>query len=316
MTDSDTLQRFLFEGAAVRGELVRLDATWRAVLARHDYPPAVARLLGEMMAACALLAATLKFRGAVMMQIQGSGPLRLAVVECSAGLALRATAKWEGTPTGDFAKLVGPGRFAITLDPRDGGATYQGIVAVEGGSVAEALEHYMARSEQLDTRLILAADDRVAAGLLLQKLPGRASLDADAWNRLTRLAATLTQAELLRLPFRDILHRLFHEEDVRLFDAEPAHFACSCSRARVADMLRLLGPEEVRAIVAEQGRVEVTCEFCNQRYVFDSVDAEQLFAAAVLTPPRLKPPLSFSDCAGSAGRRRWRPSPGGTRPSG
>ncbi|MEO1767140.1 Hsp33 family molecular chaperone HslO [Thiobacter aerophilum] len=285
MNDNDTLQRFLFEAAAVRGELVRLDATWRAVLARHDYPPGVARVLGEMMAACALLAATLKFRGAVVMQIQGGGPLRLAVVECTAGLALRATAKWEGEATGNFAELVGTGRFAITLDPRDGGASYQGIVAVEGGSVGEALEHYMARSEQLPTRLILTADGERCGGLLLQKLPGRLSQDADAWNRLTQLADTLSPRELLGLPFHDILHRLFHEEDVRVFENEPVHFACSCSRARVADMLRLLGPGEVRAIIEEQGQVEVTCEFCNQRYVFDAVDAEQLFSAVLLASP-------------------------------
>lgn len=283
MTDSDTLQRFLFEGAAVRGELVRLDATWRAVRARHDYPPAVARVLSEMMVACALLAATLKFRGALVMQIQGSGPLRLAVVECSAGLSLRATAKWEGEATGDFAQLVGPGRFAITLDPKDGGASYQGIVAVEGPSVATALEHYMARSEQLATRLVLATDGEQAAGLLLQKLPGRLSQDADAWNRLAQLSGTLTEDELLRRPFRDILRRLFHEEDVRLFDPEPVHFACSCSRAKVVDMLRLLGAEEAHAILAEQGEVEVSCEFCNQRYRFDALDVKQLFATDVLT---------------------------------
>lgn len=284
MTDSDTLQRFLFEEAAIRGELVRLHATWRAVLARHAYPPDVARALGEMMAACALLAATLKFKGSVIMQVQGTGPVRLMVVECTASLALRATAQWDGEPAGTFADLVGQGRFAITLDPRDGGATYQGIVALEGDSVAEVLEHYMARSEQLPTRLVLAAEGDLAAGMLLQKLPGKTSPDADAWNRLSYLAATLSRQELMRLPFTDILHRLFHEEDVRLFEAEPVHFACTCSRERVANMLRLLGLSEVRSILAEQGEVEVRCEFCNQRYVFDVVDAEQLFASETLTP--------------------------------
>lgn len=284
MTDSDTLQRFLFEQAAVRGELVRLDATWRAVLARHDYPPAVARVLGEMMAAAALLAATLKFRGSLLMQVQGKGPLRLLVVECTAGRALRATAKWEGEPAGDFMQLVGDGRFAITLDPGEGSRAYQGLVAVDAATVAGVLEHYMARSEQLDTRLVLAADGGVAAGMLLQRLPGRTEADAEAWNRLAHLAATLGADELLRLPFREILRRLFHEEDVRVFDAEPVHFGCSCSRGRVAEMLRMLGAEEVRAILAEQGQVAVTCEFCNQRYVFDAVDAEQVLAAQWVPP--------------------------------
>ncbi len=284
MADSDTLQRFLFEHAAIRGELVRLDATWRAVLSKHDYPEPLARVMGEMMAACALLAATLKFNGAVIMQIQGTGPVRLVVVECTARFAMRATAKWESELTEtDFSALVGDGKFAITLDPKDGGNTYQGIVALEGHSVAEVLEHYMERSEQLDTKLVLAADGSVACGLLLQKLPEGVSEDADAWNRVHQLGATLSAPELLRLPFADIVHRLFHEEDVRIFEPQPVHFECSCSRERVGGMLRMLGAEEVRSILAEQGQVEVACEFCNQRYVFDAVDAEQLFASELIT---------------------------------
>jgi molecular chaperone Hsp33 len=284
MSDSDTLQRFLFEEAAVRGELVRLAATWQAVHARHDYPPAVARLLGELMAACALAAATLKFKGSLVMQIQGTGPVRLLVVECTANLSMRATAQWQGEPAGDLPTLVGDGRFVITLDPRDGGNAYQGIVEVDGASVAEVLEHYMARSEQLETRFLLAADGEVAAGLLLQKLPAGQPSEDDAWNRLARLSATLSEAELKRLPFREILRRLFHEETLRLFDAEPVHFACSCSRERVADMLRLLGSAEVADILAERGAVEVACEFCKQKYLFDAVDVAQLFRADRAAP--------------------------------
>jgi molecular chaperone Hsp33 len=283
MADSDTLQRFVFENAAIRGELVRLDATWRAILSKHDYPQPLAQLMGEMLAASALLAATLKFKGTLIMQIQGSGPVRLMVVECTAGFAMRATAKWDGELQGDFSTLIGNGRFAITLDPKDGGNTYQGIVELQGASVAEALEHYMERSEQLGTKLVLAADASHACGLLLQKLPEGKSEDADAWNRVSQLGATLSAAELFGLPFADIIHRLFHEEDVRVFDAQPVHFACSCSPARVGNMLRMLGLDEVRAILAEQGQVEVRCEFCNHRYVFDVVDAEQLFAADVVT---------------------------------
>jgi molecular chaperone Hsp33 len=284
MADSDTLQRFLFENAAIRGELVRLDATWRAVLSKHEYPEPLARVMGEMMAAGALLAATLKFNGTLIMQIQGTGPVRLVVVECTAQFALRATAKWEGElDDADFAALVGDGKFAITLDPKDGGNTYQGIVELQGRSVAEVLEHYMERSEQLGTKLVLAADSGLACGLLLQKLPEGKSEDADAWNRVNQLAATLSSNELLQLPFASIVHRLFHEEDVRIFDPQPAHFECSCSRERVSGMLRMLGLDEVRSILAEQGQVEVGCEFCNQRYVFDAVDAEQLFASEVVT---------------------------------
>jgi molecular chaperone Hsp33 len=284
MADSDTLQRFLFEHAAIRGELVRLDATWRAVLSKHDYPEPLARVMGEMMAAGALLAATLKFNGTLIMQIQGTGPVRLVVVECTAGFAMRATAKWDGDlGDADFAGLVGNGKFAITLDPKDGGNSYQGIVELAGGGVAQALEHYMERSEQLGTKLVLAADGATACGLLLQKLPEGASEDADAWNRVQQLGATLSLKELLNLSFAEIVHRLFHEEDVRIFDPQPVHFECACSRERVGGMLRMLGLAEVRAILAEQGKVDVGCEFCNQHYLFDAVDAEQLFAADVVT---------------------------------
>jgi molecular chaperone Hsp33 len=284
MADSDTLQRFIFENAATRGELVRLDATWRAVLSKHDYPEPLARVMGEMMAACALLAATLKFNGVVIMQIQGSGPVRLVIVECTAKFAMRATAKWEGElKDADFTKLIGDGKFAITLDPKDGSNTYQGVVALEGNTVAEVLEHYMEHSEQLDTRLVLAADPFLACGLLVQRLPGEVSEDEDAWNRINQLTATLSAQELVRLPFAEIVHRLFHEEDVRIFDPQPVHFECSCSRDRVGNMLRMLGLAEVRSILVEQGQVEVACEFCNQRYVFDPVDAEQLFASEVVT---------------------------------
>lgn len=277
----DTLQRFLFEQLPIRGEIVHLDATWQAVLQHHDYPGVLRRAMGELMAASALLAATLKLDGALILQIQGQGPVSLLVVECTGALTMRATAKWQGTlPEDDFRALVGDGRFVITLDPRDGRQTYQGIVPLEGNSVAEILQNYMTRSEQLDTRLVLAADAAHAAGLLLQKMPEQAVHDTDAWPRVGHLAATLSAAELLALPPADILHRLFHEEDVRLFEPQPVSFRCSCSKANVANMLRMLGQEEVHGILAERGQIEVHCEFCNRRYAFDAIDAEQLFAAA------------------------------------
>ena len=228
--ERDTLTRFLFEHAEVRGEVVRLDATWRAVLECHAYPEPIRNLLGEMMAAASLLAATLKFEGALIMQMQGSGPVTLAVVECSSEFHLRATAKWrDDLAPGDIATLLGQGKFVITIDPKSSNQIYQGIVALEGTTVAEVLEHYMLQSEQLETRLWLAADGEQACGLLLQRLPenaspGNASEDADAWNRALNLGNTLTSEELLKLPAREILHRLFHEEDLRLFDAAPSFF--------------------------------------------------------------------------------------------
>ncbi|HZN24351.1 MAG TPA: Hsp33 family molecular chaperone HslO [Burkholderiales bacterium] len=283
---NDTLQRFLFEHAPIRGEVAHLDATWRAVLERHEYPPVLRTVLGELMAAGALLAATLKFDGSIILQLQGSGPVKLIVVECTSEQTLRATAKWDGAlPDADagLAELLGDGRFVITLVPRDGRQSYQGIVAIDPAGVAASLEHYMQSSEQLDTRLWLAAGEEHAAGLLLQKLPERAEPDEDSWNRATQLAATLTTPELLKLPPQTLLHRLYHEEDIRLFDPRPVSFRCSCSNDRVVAMLRMLGYAEVRSILEERDAVEVTCDFCNRAYRFDSVDAEQLFAAAHTT---------------------------------
>jgi molecular chaperone Hsp33 len=285
-SDRDTLTRFLFEHAEVRGEVVRLDATWRAVLANHTYPEPIRNLLGEMMAAATLLAATLKFDGSLIMQMQGSGPVTLAVVECSSDFHLRATAKWrDDLVPGDIAALLGQGKFVITIDPKSSTQIYQGIVALEGTTVAQVLEHYMLQSEQLETRLWLASDGEQACGLLLQRLPEHASADTDAWNRALNLGSTLSAEELLTLPARDILHRLFHEEDLRLFEPRPVSFRCTCSRERVANMLRLLGLDEVHSILEEQGKIAVDCEFCNRHYAFDAVDAEQLFAADVLTQP-------------------------------
>lgn len=286
MIMNDSLQRFLFEHAPVRGEFVHLDATWQAVLDRHQYPAPLRKVLGELMAAAALLAATLKFDGAMILQMHGSGPVTLIVVECTSEQTLRATAKWTGELEKEtLASLLGTGRFVITLAGADGGQTYQGIVDLQGGSVAACLEHYMRHSEQLDTRLWLASDNRRAAGMLLQRVPGHAEPDADAWTRIMHLASTLTEAELLGLAPVQLLHRLYHEDDVRLFETRPVSFRCSCSSRRVFSMLRMLGPEEVRSIVAERGAVEVICEFCNKRYTLDPVDAEQVFATEPVTAP-------------------------------
>ncbi len=282
MKDSDFLQRFLFENAPIRGEIVRLESSWHTVMERHDYPPVLRDIMGELIAAAVLLAATLKLQGSLVLQIQGRGAVRLLVVECTGDLQLRATAKWTGELShGTLPELVGEGRFVITLDPKDGQQAYQGIVALEGNSVAEILQNYMTRSEQLETRLWLAADGKRAAGMLLQKLPGQPEHDADDWQRATHLGGTVRREELLGLSAQELIHRLFHEEDIRLFREQPVAFNCSCSRESVAQMLKMLGREEVESILAEHGTVEIHCEFCNHRYEFDSVDAAQLFTAAV-----------------------------------
>jgi len=285
----DSLQRFLFDQSNVRGEVVHLDAAWRAVLERHDYPPALRTVLGELMAASTLLAAMLKLKGALILQIQGQGPVSLLVVECDGELNVRAAAKWQDELDGlNFTQMVGDGRFVITLDPRDSGQTYQSIVALDGDSVAEVLQHYMQRSEQLETRLWLAADAQGAAGLLLQQMPfeggygASVEQDDDMWQRVTMLTDTVKHEELLDLPAEELIHRLYNHDDVRLFDPQHVAFHCSCTRDKVGRMLKMLGQDEVDAVLAEQGEVAVNCEFCNHSYRFDKVDAELVFASEVL----------------------------------
>ncbi|WP_035051434.1 Hsp33 family molecular chaperone HslO [Andreprevotia chitinilytica] len=273
----DTLERFIFDDAPVRGELVQLDAAYKEVLARHPYPPVLQKLIGELMSAAMLLSATLKFDGTLIMQMHGVGAVKLIVVEVTSEHTIRAMARWEGdVPDVSLGELLGHGKFMITLDPNEGEA-YQGIVGFESGQgVAEIIEHYMAHSEQLETRLWLACLDGKTAGLLVQKLPAGQG-DPDAWDRVQKLSETITTEELLGLAPRDILYRLFHQEQVRVFDPADPRFACTCSRDRVGSMLRMVGKDEVDSVVVEKGHVDVTCEFCGKGYHFDAIDVAQLF---------------------------------------
>lgn len=274
----DILERFLFEESPVRGELVQLDTTLAEVLSRHPYPAPLARLIGELMSAAALLTATIKLQGALVMQLHGTGAVKLIVVECASDMTLRAMARWDGEVADvSLADLLGEGKFIITLDPEEG-ETYQGVVGFEPGqSVAEIIENYMRRSEQLETRLWLASGSEHAAGLLLQKMPEAAGA-AEDWERIQHLAATVTEEELLTLDSQEVLYRLFHEETVRVFEPAVPTFACTCSRERVGGMLRMIGREEIDSVLAERGKVEVGCEFCNARYEFDPVDVVQVFS--------------------------------------
>lgn len=285
MAEADILSRFIFENTPIRGEIVRLEATWQTVLERHDYPVALRNILGELMAAAALLTATLKLDGALVLQIQGDGLVSLLVVECNSDMTMRATAKWseELPATESLETLVGNGKCVITLLPSEG-QSYQGVVPLEGDSIADIISGYMARSEQLDTVLWLASNATNAAGILLQKLPDQPLQDDDDWNRITHLSSTVTAKELLQLPVQTLLHRLFAEEDVRLFEPQPVAFSCPCSRAGVANVLRMLGKEEIAKLVDERKHIEVHCEFCNQRYEFDKIDAEQLFVTDIAAP--------------------------------
>lgn len=283
--DRDSLHRFLFDEMPVRGEIAHLDASWRAALEQIDYPPVIRNVLGEAMAAAVLLASSLKFEGGMTLQLQGGNPLTLLVVQCTSTLNLRGLAHWEGElpEQASLQELIGDSaRMAITIEmaieQRKTNERYQGIVPLEGETLAECFEGYFQRSEQLPTRLFLAATDKCAAGMLLQVLPGHEDEDR-AWEHVTTLGQTITPDELLELDAPNILHRLYHEDDVVLFESAPVAFRCSCHRERIADMLKSLGKVEADSIIEEQGSVDVSCEFCGKEYNFDAVDIEALFAS-------------------------------------
>jgi len=290
----------MFEHYPIRGHLVHLDASWRALIEHREYPDAIRTTLGEAVVASLLLAATIKFEGVLSLQLQGAGPVHLLLAQCTGGLGVRGLARYReddisGTAAGGIADLIGAGNLTVTVESDDGSQRYQGIVPITGERLADSLQIYFENSEQLPTRLWLYADEKGAAGMLLQRLPDEglrgtagagvpvadlAAVD-DAWRRVQLIAATLTADELRTLADAQILHRLFNEDDVRLFEPAPVYFRCRCSRERVSGMLLGLGEAETRSILDERGEVEVRCDFCNRAYVFDAVDVAQLFNAGV-----------------------------------
>lgn len=284
----DWLRRFLFEDAPVRGHWVRLSRSWQEAREHQSLPPAVLSLLGESLAATALLSASLKFSGTLTLQLSGgSGRVSMLVTQATDQRTLRGVAHLGQAEGGDsFQALVGGGRLVVSVEQGDGVVPWQGVVPLEGESLAAGLEGYFAVSEQLPTAIVLAADADHAAGLLLQKLPAPQSLGEaeavrvqDVWEEATLLLATLQPQELLSWDAEELLRKLFGGRDLRLFDGEAVRFACRCSRERVAAMLQGMGRQEIESIMAEQGSVSVTCEFCQKPYLFDAVDAASLFIA-------------------------------------
>lgn len=285
---SDLLQRFIFDNAAIRGECVSLQESWQEVLNRRDYPAPIRHALGEMMGAAALLTATVKIDGRLVLQIRSEGPVSLMMVECTSDHTLRAFAQWEGELPDDagLSDLTCEGTLAITIEVEGAKQPYQGVVSVQGDSIADTLETYFEHSEQLATRIWLSANDHNVSGLFLQQMPSEASEKESAeedWSRISQLAATITDDELLTLDVETLLHRLFHEEEVRLFDPTPLRFACTCSRDRVAETISMLGQEEAEQIIDAEGGIEVACEFCNEHYHFDKVDVAEIFTETVAT---------------------------------
>jgi molecular chaperone Hsp33 len=297
MHDRDCLHRFLFEHYPIRGHIVHLDAAWRALLEHRQYPVVVRDALGEATAASILLAATLKFEGTLSLELRGKGPMHLMLAQCSSDLGVRAVARYrDGVEESGLLSLSGAGNLTVTLENDDLSQRYQGVVPLESNELTDCLEGYFQNSEQLPTRLWLHADQRGVSGMLLQRLPdgaiaGRTAAVTgmpqavpdheeieDAWRRAQLMADTLKPDELRNLTDKQILQRVFAEDDVRLFESTPVFFRCRCSRERVIGMLRSLGADEIRSILAERGNVEVRCDFCNRAYQFDPVDVEHLLS--------------------------------------
>lgn len=285
MADFDFTQRFIFDNTDVRGELASLEESYAHVLAKHTYPEPVAALLGELLAAASLLVNTLKFDGLLVLQARSKGPIPLLMVECSSDRELRAIARYEADQIhsgATFQELMPEGVLALTVDPNEG-QRYQGLVALDGVTLAECFSNYFVNSAQLPTRFWLYADGQRARGMLLQQLPADRITDTDereaSWQHVVALASTLTAEELLGLDNETILNRLYHEEQVRLFDATDLQFKCSCTRARSEQALVSLGLADLQLLLAEkEGVIEIDCQFCNERYLFNDADIVQMFA--------------------------------------
>ena len=280
---ADKITPFGFESLPVRGALIHLSRVWRRMLRDHDYNELVTETLGHAAAATGLIAQSLKFDGAITMQIQGAGALQMLVMQCTSELDMRGMAvAHEGAAAKDFAELTANAHCAVTVDSGD--RPYQGIVEIDGTSLAASLEHYFVRSVQVPSHVTLVANEKIAGGVLLQQVPGQ-PIDEDDWNRLHFLVETLATKDLDGEAGLDLIGKLFAEDDVRVYRPRPVNFRCRCSAAKTEDVLKMLGEEESRQALAEQGRIEVICEYCGRRRHFDAVDVERLFSDNVVPAP-------------------------------
>jgi molecular chaperone Hsp33 len=285
VNDNDRVRRFILERHPIRGHAVRLSRSWLDLREHQQYPPAVQQLLGEAVGAVVLLAATLKFEGSLTLQLQGKGLVNLLVAQCTHDFKLRGMARHDAIGDGaGFRSLVGEGQIVVTVESADRASSYQGVVPIDGNSLAECLEAYFLQSEQLPTRVSLAATSGVVSGMLVQRIPGEGGKAVDpaalesAWMKAEHAMSVLAPGELLDDDVEQRLVRMFGDDEVRVFGGHEIAHECRCSRDRVASVLRSLGQDEVREVIAEQGSVTVTCEFCQKPYRFDAIDAEQLFA--------------------------------------
>lgn len=289
----DSLQKYLLQDRSVRIQTVNLSQAWHDTISHQEYHPVLRNLLGELSVAAVLLASNIKFDGSLILQLQGDGPIALIVVECNHLLQIRATIKTRQEfvikDTDNLQSLLNAnknGRFIVVLDPNNrqkGQQAYQGIVPLIGGTVADVLALYMKSSEQLDTQLFLAANETKATGLLLQRLPAGGGKEVDqetadqSWERILHLSSTIKPQEQLSIDEETLIHRLFWQEDLLHYPPQAVTWFCSCSREKVADMLKMLGEKEVESILSEQNQIEVHCDFCGKPYIFDAIDSAKLF---------------------------------------
>lgn len=279
MKEPDTLQRFIFEHANIRGEIVHIETTYQTIMGQRNYPPMVKNLLGEAMVACLLLASSIKFEGSLNLQFQGDKRLSLLLVQCDHELNIRAFAQYEEQlETEDYAKAFLSGQMVMTINQYNQTNSYQSMVPLQSTSMSENLMNYFAQSEQISTRVWLAVNETAAAGMLLQLMPGQDTLQREQfWEYAVQLGQTVSEEELLTLDNETLLYRLYHEAEVRIFERRPTQFKCRCSQEKMRQVIRVLGEKEAQDLLAEQGKIDIRCDFCNKEYLFDAIDVALLF---------------------------------------
>ncbi len=279
MSESDSLQRFVFEHAPIRGEVVHLEQTWQKIVSQHPYPPMIKNLLGEAIVSCLLLASSIKFEGTLSLQFQGDARLSLLLVQCDNELNVRAFTKYtEALEIIDYAKAFLEGTMVFTINQYQQTQTYQSIVPIQATSMSENLMNYFAQSEQITTRVWLAVGEQKAAGMLLQLLPGQDTTQREQfWEYAVQLGQTVSEQELLNLDTPTLLYRLYNETDIRLFEPRQTRFKCHCTPEKMKQVLTVLGEEEAKELLQEQQTIDITCDFCNQQYHFDAIDVTMMF---------------------------------------
>ncbi|HAT1793927.1 TPA: Hsp33 family molecular chaperone HslO [Legionella pneumophila] len=279
MKEADTLQRFIFEHANIRGEIVHIEKTFQNIMNQRDYPPMVKNLLGEALVSCLLLASSIKFEGNLSLQFQGDERLSLLLVQCDHNLNIRGFAKCaEGLEIADYAAAFLQGQMVITISQDNQTQAYQSLIPIQSTSMSENLMTYFAQSEQIATRVWLAVNEDMAAGMLLQLMPGQDTIQREQfWEYAVQLGQTVTENELLTIDNQTLLYRLYHETELRIFESRSTRFQCRCNQDKMKQVITVLGEEEATDLIKEKGKIEITCDFCNQKYTFDSIDVTLLF---------------------------------------